>query len=70
MRSPSRSFIFGTYTDQSAESGGVDVELTQYMLGGGYAWSLSDRADLYGKLGYTQRRGGVRRALGRSVERG
>jgi hypothetical protein len=45
-------FLFGMYTDQSAESGGADVDYTTYTLGGGYAWSLSDSADLYGKLGY------------------
>jgi hypothetical protein len=45
-------FLFGTYTDQSADSGGADVDYTTYTLGGGYAWSLSDSADLYGKLGY------------------
>ena len=45
-------FLFGIYTDQSAESGGVDVDYTTMTLGGGYAWSLSDSADLYGKLGY------------------
>ena len=26
--------------------------ITTFTLGGGYAWSLSDSADLYGKLGY------------------
>jgi len=45
-------FLFGNYTDQSAESGGADVDYTTYTIGGGYAWSLSDTADLYGKLGY------------------
>ena len=45
-------FLFGTYTDQSADSGGADVDYTTYRIGGGYAWSLSDTADLYGKLGY------------------
>ena len=47
-----QAFLFGNYTDQSAESGGVDVDYTTYTIGGGYAWSLSDSADLYGKLGY------------------
>jgi hypothetical protein len=47
-----QAFLFGNYTDQSAESGGVDVDYTTYTIGGGYAWSLSDTADLYGKLGY------------------
>jgi Outer membrane protein beta-barrel domain len=47
-----RAFIFGTYADQTAESGGVDVDYTNFTLGGGYAWPLSDSADLYGKLGY------------------
>ncbi len=46
-------FMFGSYTDQSAESGGADVDYTTFTLGGGYAWPLSDSADLYGKLGYT-----------------
>ena len=45
-------FLFGNYTDQSAESGGVDVDYTTYTIGAGYAWSLSKTADLYGKLGY------------------
>jgi hypothetical protein len=47
-----QAFLFGTYTDQSADSGGANVDYTTYSLGGGYAWSLSDSADLYGKLGY------------------
>ena len=47
-----QAFLFGTYADQSAESGGVDVDYATFTLGGGYAWSLSDSADLYGKLGY------------------
>jgi hypothetical protein len=46
-------FLFGTYTDQSADSGGANVDYTTYTLGGGYAWSLSDSTDLYGRLGYT-----------------
>src|SRR5688500_2175204 len=47
-----QAFLFGTYTDQSAESGGADVDYSTFTLGGGYAWSLSESADLYGKLGY------------------
>ena len=47
-----QAFLFGSYTDQSAESGGADVDYTTFTLGGGYAWSLSDSTDLYGKLGY------------------
>lgn len=47
-----QAFLFGMYTDQSADSGGANVDYTTYSLGGGYAWSLSDSADLYGKLGY------------------
>ncbi len=46
-------FLFGSYADQSAEVFGVDVDATQFWLGGGYAWSFSDSADIYGKLGYT-----------------
>jgi hypothetical protein len=45
-------FLFGSYTDQSADAGGADVDFATYTLGGGYAWSLSSNADLYGKLGY------------------
>lgn len=48
-----QAFMFGSYADQSAEVFGVDVDATQYSLGGGYAWSLTDSADVYGKLGYT-----------------
>jgi hypothetical protein len=47
-----QAFIFGTYADQTAESGGVDVDYTYFNIGAGYAWPLSDTADLYGKLGY------------------
>src|SRR4029453_2112662 len=47
-----QAFLFGSYTDQTAESGGVDVDYTNFTLGGGYAWPLSDTTDLYGKLGY------------------
>ena len=50
-----QAFLFGTYTDQSADAGGASVDYSTLMLGGGYAWSLSDNADLYGKLGYATR---------------
>ena len=45
-------FLFGNYTDQSADAGGASVDYTTMTLGGGYAWPLSDHTDLYGKLGY------------------
>ena len=46
-----QAFLSGTYTDQSADAGGASVDYSTLTLGGGYAWSLSDNPDLYGKLG-------------------
>ena len=60
-----QAFIFGSYTDQSAEFAGTDVDYTSFQIGGGYAWSLSNTADLYGKLGYVS---AEVEALGQSVD--
>jgi hypothetical protein len=60
-----QAFIFGSYTDQSADMFGTNVDLTTFTLGGGYAWSLSDSADLYGRLAYVNTEV---EALGQSVD--
>lgn len=43
-------FVFAGYTSQSID--GLDVN--DYGVGVGYAWSISDRADIYGKVGYVR----------------
>lgn len=43
-------FVFADYNDQS--TGGLDVQ--QYGAGVGYAWSVTDTTDLYGKLSYAK----------------
>ncbi len=47
-------FAYARYLDQSVTFGGADVDLQQFSVGGGYAWSFADNMDLYGKLGYTE----------------
>jgi len=48
----SNVFLFASYSDQSAEALGVDVDFTTYELGGGYAWPISPTLDVYGTLSY------------------
>lgn len=43
-------FLFAGYTDQ----GVYGVDLKQYGIGAGYAWSMTDTTDLYGKVGYVR----------------
>lgn len=43
-------FMFASYGDLSA--GPVDFET--YDIGGGYAWSISPKADIYGTLSYVK----------------
>lgn len=43
-------FLFAGYVDQ--EVSGVDIR--QYGVGAGYAWSATDTTDLYGKVGYVK----------------
>jgi len=43
-------FMFAGYTDQSI--GPLDFEI--YNIGAGYAWSLTPRTDLYGKVSYVR----------------
>ena len=43
-------FVFAGYTDQSY--GGLDLQ--DYGAGVGYAWSVADTTDLYGKLSYVR----------------
>jgi hypothetical protein len=47
-------FLYARYIDESVSSRGVDLDLQQYSIGGGYAWSFAGNMDLYGKLGYTK----------------
>ena len=43
-------FLFAGYLDQ----GVYGVDLNQYGVGAGYAWSIADTTDLYGKVGYVK----------------
>jgi len=43
-------FLFAGYIDQGVY--GVDIK--QYGVGVGYAWSMTDTTDLYGKAGYVK----------------
>jgi hypothetical protein len=43
-------FLFAGYTDQ----GIAGIDLKQYGVGAGYAWSMTDTTDLYGKVGYVK----------------
>jgi hypothetical protein len=47
-------FIYGRYLDQTLSESGLDFDLQQFSIGGGYAWSFAENMDLYGKVGYTQ----------------
>ena len=47
-------FAFAGYTDQSTDIFGEDLEFRTMSIGGGYAWPLSNRADVYGRLGYVK----------------
>ena len=42
-----QAFIFCTYADQTAESGGVDVDYTNFTLGGGYAQVVEDTVRIH-----------------------
>lgn len=43
-------FLFAGYLDQGVY--GADIK--QYGVGAGYAWSMNDSTDLYGKAGYVR----------------
>jgi hypothetical protein len=43
-------FLFASYLDQGISG----IDLKQYGVGGGYAWSMTDTTDLYGKVGYVR----------------
>ena len=45
-------FIYASYTDQSTDFFGVDLDATGFSVGGGYAFPLSDTMDLVGSIGY------------------
>jgi hypothetical protein len=47
-------FVYAGYLDQSAEFFGVDVDATEFDVGFGYAFPLTDAMDLYGRVGYTE----------------
>ena len=47
-------FVYGRYLDQTLSFRGVDIDLQQFSVGAGYAWSFAPNMDLYGKVGYTQ----------------
>jgi hypothetical protein len=45
-------FIFASYSDQSTDYFGADVDFSAFTIGGGYAYPLSDTMDLVGSIGY------------------
>jgi hypothetical protein len=45
-------FIYASYSDQSTDLFGVDIDATDYSIGGGYAFPLSETMDLVGSIGY------------------
>lgn len=47
---PRDFFLFASYIDQGVY--GIDIK--QYGVGAGYAWSMTDTTDLYGKVGYAK----------------
>jgi hypothetical protein len=47
-------FGYARYLDQSVDAFGVDVDVSQFSLGVGYALPLAATTDLYGKIGYSQ----------------
>lgn len=47
---PHDFFLFASYIDQGVY--GIDIQ--QYGVGAGYAWSMTDTTDLYGKVGYVK----------------
>ena len=47
---PHDFFLFAGYVDQGVY--GADIK--QYGVGAGYAWSITDTTDLYGKVGYAR----------------
>ena len=47
-------FGYARYLDQSADISGFNIDATQWAIGAGFAWPLSDALDIYGKAGYTE----------------
>jgi hypothetical protein len=47
-------FVFAGYSDQSTSVFGEDLDFQSMSIGGGYVWPVSQRADLYGRLGYVE----------------
>lgn len=52
-------FLFASYADQSGDVdvfdfGDVNVDATNWALGGGYAYPLSDTMDLVGRIAYVE----------------
>ena len=45
-------FLYASYSDQSTDLFGADVDVTGYSIGGGYALPLSDTLDVVGTIGY------------------
>jgi hypothetical protein len=45
-------FLFASYTDQSTDYFGADIDFSSFTLGGGYAFPLSETMDLVGSIGY------------------
>ncbi|MGI9246364.1 MAG: outer membrane beta-barrel protein [Steroidobacteraceae bacterium] len=45
-------FLYARYVDQSVSFSNVDVDVEEYGVGGGYAWSFAENMDLYGRVGY------------------
>ena len=47
-------FAYGRYIDQSTDISGVNLDVSQWSIGAGYAWPLNDALDIYGKAGYVE----------------
>jgi len=50
-------FLFASYLDLSLSAGGFSADEQDYGVGVGYAWSVSDTMDLYGKLAWVRAEG-------------
>jgi len=50
-------FLFASYADLGLNVGGFNLDETDYGVGVGYAWSVNDRMDLYGKVAWVRAEG-------------
>ena len=47
-------FLFANYSDVSLNYGGASLDEKDYSVGAGYAYPVSDRASLYGKVAWAR----------------